>query len=181
MSNFCSPNVAQAKSTYLYTALSVVHLATVHSLTYFNCTCYHRFEVGRSPTVRMERVGWQVAFQRSGLSLGLPLITEETAPGKGFGSMLRPQQKLKQKKLLSEFEYNQQRNILVQSTKMTFFEFLEHWMENYVKYNCEDTTTYGYNNIIYKHIVPFLGNFELQKLQPVFIQHTPKTVITGYA
>lgn len=74
------------------------------------------------------------------------------------------------KKLLNEFEYNQQRNLLVQTTKMAFSEFLEHWMENYVKYNCEETTIYGYRNIIFKHIIPFLGNFELQKLQPAHIQ-----------
>ncbi|OMD44036.1 site-specific integrase [Paenibacillus odorifer] len=74
------------------------------------------------------------------------------------------------KKLLNEFEYNQQRNLLVQTTKMTFSDFLEHWMENYVKYNCEETTIYGYKNIIFKHIIPFLGNFELQKLQPAHIQ-----------
>jgi integrase len=74
------------------------------------------------------------------------------------------------KKLLTEFEYNMQRNLVVQTTKMTFSEFLNHWMENYVKYNCEETTMYGYNNIIYKHIIPYLGNFELQKLQPVHIQ-----------
>ncbi|WP_342476560.1 site-specific integrase [Paenibacillus sp. FSL H7-0350] len=74
------------------------------------------------------------------------------------------------KKLLNEFEYNQQRNLLVQTTKMTFSEFLEHWIENYVKYNCEETTIYGYRNIIFKHIIPFLGNFELQKLQPGHIQ-----------
>lgn len=74
------------------------------------------------------------------------------------------------KKLLNEFEYNQQRNLLVQTTKMTFSEFLEHWIENYVKYNCEETTIYGYRNIIFKHIIPFLGNFELQKLQPAHIQ-----------
>ncbi|OME46944.1 site-specific integrase [Paenibacillus odorifer] len=74
------------------------------------------------------------------------------------------------KKLLNEFEYNQQRNLLVQTTKMTFSEFLEHWIDNYVKYNCEETTIYGYRNIIFKHIIPFLGNFELQKLQPAHIQ-----------
>ncbi|QCT01004.1 integrase family protein [Paenibacillus algicola] len=43
-------------------------------------------------------------------------------------------------------------------------------MDNYVKYNCEETTMYSYKNIIYKHVIPYLGTFELQKLQPVFIQ-----------
>ncbi len=37
-------------------------------------------------------------------------------------------------KLLNEFEYNQQRNLLVQTIKIMLSEFLEHWMEKYVKY-----------------------------------------------
>lgn len=74
------------------------------------------------------------------------------------------------KKLLTEFEYNQQRNIIVQTSKMTLSEFLCHWMDNYVKYNCEETTAYGYTNIINKHVVPYLGNYELQKIQPMHIQ-----------
>ncbi|CAM3699302.1 tyrosine recombinase XerC [Marinicrinis lubricantis] len=74
------------------------------------------------------------------------------------------------KKLLSEFEYNQQRNLVVQSEKLTFSEFMGLWTDNYVKYNCEVTTAYGYNNIIYNHIVPYLGSIELQKLQPAHIQ-----------
>lgn len=59
------------------------------------------------------------------------------------------------KKLLNEFEYNQQRNLLVQTSKMTFAEFLEHWTDNYVKYNCEETTKYFNQNIIYKHVIPY--------------------------
>jgi len=43
-------------------------------------------------------------------------------------------------------------------------------MENYLKYNCEETTAHGYRNIIFKHIVPVLGNNELQKLLPIHIQ-----------
>lgn len=74
------------------------------------------------------------------------------------------------KKLLAEFEYNQQRHTLVESNKITVSEFLNHWMDNYVKYNCEETTVYGYRNILNKHIEPYLGNIELQKLQPTHIQ-----------
>jgi integrase len=81
------------------------------------------------------------------------------------------------KKLLNEFEYNQQRNLVVQNMKMTFVEFLNHWLDNYVKYNCEETTLYGYNNIIFKHIAPYLGNFELQKLQPFHIQQYYKHLL----
>ncbi|GGA49262.1 site-specific integrase [Paenibacillus physcomitrellae] len=74
------------------------------------------------------------------------------------------------KKLLAEFEYNQQRNLLVQTSEITVLEFFEHWLDNYVKYNCEKTTEYGYRNIIFKHIAPYLGHIPLQKLQPSHIQ-----------
>lgn len=43
-------------------------------------------------------------------------------------------------------------------------------MDNYVKRNCEETTAYGYRNILYKHLVPYLGKIELQKLKPGHIQ-----------
>jgi Site-specific recombinase XerC len=74
------------------------------------------------------------------------------------------------KKLLAEFEYNQHRHTLVESSRITVSEFFAHWMENYVKYNCEETTAYGYRNIINKHLAPYLGEIELQKLQPAHIQ-----------
>ncbi|MEK4730063.1 site-specific integrase [Paenibacillus sp. FSL L8-0641] len=74
------------------------------------------------------------------------------------------------KKLLAEFEYNQNRNLLVQSNAMSLIEFLNLWMDNYVKYNCEETTTYGYKNILNKHISHFFGGVELQKLQSGHIQ-----------
>ncbi|WP_168118531.1 site-specific integrase [Paenibacillus sp. HB172176] len=73
------------------------------------------------------------------------------------------------KKILAEFEYNNQRNMHVEVTKMTVSEFFNHWMDNYVKYNCEETTIYGYRNII-KKIDSFLGSIEVQKLQPSHIQ-----------
>jgi integrase len=90
--------------------------------------------------------------------------------GKRIRKYVTASSEVEAEKLLNEFQYNQQRNLIVQSTKMTLAEFLDHWMDNYVKYNCEETTTYGYKNIIYNHILPFLGSLELQKLQSAHIQ-----------
>lgn len=73
------------------------------------------------------------------------------------------------KKILAEFEYNQLRNTLVETNHITVSDFLDLWMDNYVKYNCEETTAYGYRNIN-NHIKNFLGKIELQKLQPSHIQ-----------
>ncbi|OUS77256.1 site-specific integrase [Paenibacillus sp. MY03] len=79
-------------------------------------------------------------------------------------------------KLLTEFNYNQQRNIHVESSNITVFEFFEHWFDNYVKYNCEETTAYGYRNIL-KHVNSFLGGIELQKLNPTHIQQYYKHLL----
>lgn len=81
------------------------------------------------------------------------------------------------KKVLTEFEYNRQRNLLVNSDSIKVKEFLLHWMDNYVKYNCEITTINGYENIINNHVIPYLGNIELQKLQATDIQRYYKYLL----
>ncbi|NOU53812.1 tyrosine-type recombinase/integrase [Brevibacillus borstelensis] len=73
-------------------------------------------------------------------------------------------------KILIEFKYNKQRNLLVQPNKMTVTDLLEYWMDSDVKRNCEETTIYGYKNIIYNHVIPYMGDVDLQKLQPAHIQ-----------
>ncbi|WP_227779995.1 phage integrase SAM-like domain-containing protein [Paenibacillus sp. P13VS] len=73
-------------------------------------------------------------------------------------------------KALTEFKYNKQRNLLVTVNNMSLVELLDYWMKKYVKYNCEETTRYGYNNIISKHIAPYFAHMGLIKLQPMHIQ-----------
>lgn len=74
------------------------------------------------------------------------------------------------KRLLNEFDYNKNRNLLVETTGMLFVEAIRHWMDNYAKYNCEQTTIYGYHNILNKHVTPFFKSVELQRIQPGDIQ-----------
>lgn len=81
------------------------------------------------------------------------------------------------KKILTEFEYNKQRNLLVNSDSIKVKEYLIYWMDNYVKYNCEITTVHGYENIINNHVIPFLGQIELQKLQAIDIQRYYKHLL----
>ncbi|RIX60584.1 site-specific integrase [Paenibacillus nanensis] len=73
-------------------------------------------------------------------------------------------------KALTEFKYNKQRNLLVTVNNMSLVELLDYWMKKYVKYKCEETTRYGYNNIISKHIAPYFVDVELSKLQPMHVQ-----------
>ncbi|WP_342476598.1 N-terminal phage integrase SAM-like domain-containing protein [Paenibacillus sp. FSL H7-0350] len=114
-------------------------------------------------------IAWQGGITKVGTKFRVTFDFGTDSKGKRIRKYTSASSEAEAKKLLNEFEYNQQRNLLLQTTKMTFSEFLEHWIENYVKYNCEETTIYGYRNIIFKHIIPFLGNFELQKLQPAHI------------
>jgi len=58
----------------------------------------------------------------------------------------------------------------VEPSRMTFAEFLRHWMEHYVETNCEATTRSGYEKVIKKHVIPYLGAIPLQKLSPMHIQ-----------
>ena len=74
-------------------------------------------------------------------------------------------------KLLNELEYNQNKNLMIKTAKMSFVEFLNYWMDNYVRKNCEVTTIYGYNSILSKHVKNFFGAIELQKLLPMHIQN----------
>lgn len=117
------------------------------------------------------------SIQKVGKKFRITLELGKDSSGKRIRQYVTASTEAEAKKLLSEFEYNQQRNMLVQPSKMKVVEFLDHWMENYVKYNCEETTEYGYRNIIYKHVVPYLGNIELQKLQPAHIQQYYKYLL----
>ncbi|MFI2856255.1 hypothetical protein ACH6EH_03845 [Paenibacillus sp. JSM ZJ436] len=51
-------------------------------------------------------------------------------------------------KLKTEFDYNQQRGMLVMKNEFTVAEHLERWMKLYVEENCQETTAYGYRNIV---------------------------------
>lgn len=62
-------------------------------------------------------------------------------------------------------------NVFVKPEKLTFTEFLNNWLNNYVKQNCELTTYESYELIIKKHIIPYFKNeVLLQKLQPSDLQ-----------
>lgn len=73
-------------------------------------------------------------------------------------------------KLKTDFDYKEQRSLLANHNKMTVAGALEYWMDSYVKYNCEETTAYGYRNVIYNHMIPALGTKPVQELQPLDIQ-----------
>lgn len=81
------------------------------------------------------------------------------------------------KKALNDFEYGLQRNLAIQQNQMRVAQLMEYWLENDTKYNCTETTIYGYRNIIKRHIVPFLGDTEVQKLSTPQVQKYYKHIL----
>jgi len=60
--------------------------------------------------------------------------------------------------------------ILVKPTKLTVGEYLEQWLRDYVLTNTAPTTADGYSDIVRSHLIPELGRFPLNTLQPSHIQ-----------
>lgn len=103
---------------------------------------------------------WQVTFEH-----GI-----DSSSGKRIRTTQTVKTESEAKKLLTEHNHNQARNLSVQISDMSVHKFLSYWMKQYVAHNCEETTIYGYQNIL-KHIESFLGNIKIQKLLPNQIQN----------
>jgi len=101
------------------------------------------------------------------------LVTLEMGRGPK-GQRLRKYVTVKSKKeaenILSEHQHKINTCTFVLPDNMLFSDLLKHWLEHYVDTNCEVTTKSEYERIINKHIIPYLGKIELQKLAPLHIQ-----------
>lgn len=53
---------------------------------------------------------------------------------------------------------------------MKYKKWLKIWIENYIKPNVKQKTNYTYLKIIENHIIPTLGNYELDDLSPIILQ-----------
>ncbi len=53
---------------------------------------------------------------------------------------------------------------------MIFKEWLIEWFENYVKPSAKDKTQIRYSEIIHQHIIPDLGEYEMDALTPLILQ-----------
>lgn len=117
------------------------------------------------------------SYSRIGSKYRVTLELGTDGAGKRLRKYITVSKESEAKRIITEFEYNKQRDLLVKYEEIKFCEFLEHWMDNYVKYNCEETTIYGYRNIINKHVLSCLGEIQLQKLQTMHIQQYYKQLM----
>ncbi len=53
---------------------------------------------------------------------------------------------------------------------MKYKEWLEEWLDNYIKPTAKEKTYTRYREIVTQHIIPHLGDYELNKLTPIAIQ-----------
>ena len=71
---------------------------------------------------------------------------------------------------LQIFEQKKARKEIVIPTELTLGMWLDQWLTEVVEPNRARSTTYGYSNIIRKHIKPVMGKIVLQELTPQQIQ-----------
>lgn len=74
------------------------------------------------------------------------------------------------KRLLKEFEANKTKGTLIKPNSETLEDWLTYWLTKIASNNNEESTIYGYKNIINKHLISSLGKIQLQKLKPKMIQ-----------
>jgi len=65
------------------------------------------------------------------------------------------------RKAIDEFESNGK---VFEAKKMALREYLDYWMENYVKTNLKFTTYNNYTKDLKNHILPELGDYDINKL-----------------
>lgn len=58
----------------------------------------------------------------------------------------------------------------IEESKIMFADFLDYWLEHYVKINCKYLTHRNYTNIVKVHLKPALGMYKLKAITPAILQ-----------
>ena len=92
----------------------------------------------------------------------------------GAGKRVRKYQtfasKAEAKRALNKHRVQMDEGNYVLPSDWTFAQWMDYWFANIIRPQIEDTTAYGYKNIIDNHLKPRLGGYKLQKLSPRHIQ-----------
>lgn len=87
----------------------------------------------------------------------------KTKKGRGFAS------KLQATEAMREFETSLKKGTYIQPNKMTYREYMEKWLEG--KATTVKASTYGtYSSLVNNHILPAIGNVDLQKITPMKLE-----------
>lgn len=71
---------------------------------------------------------------------------------------------------LKKFIADQSQQKLSPRNEQSLEQWLEYWLENIIRPNRAETTTYAYEKIVENHIVPHLGGLALSKVTPQKVQ-----------
>ena len=71
------------------------------------------------------------------------------------------------RKALQEYE---NAGLFFEPAEISVADYMDYWLENYVKINCKYNTIETYKNVIENHIKPVLGNYKIKSLSPIILQ-----------
>ena len=75
----------------------------------------------------------------------------------------------KAKTALKMFEANKTRQEIVSPNNDTLENYLEYWIRDVKGISCEETTLYGYQLMMNKHIIPKLGKYKIQDISTMIL------------
>lgn len=76
-------------------------------------------------------------------------------------------------------EYNNA-GLHFEPTEISYSDYLDYWMDNYVKIECRENTQRIYSDIIRIHLKPYIGTYRLKAIMPpVLQQHLNKLYAQG--
>jgi len=73
-------------------------------------------------------------------------------------------------KVMNEMLNDLNKGTFIEPKKVNLAEYLDEWMKTYVEPSLAKTTIESYKANIYGHIIPNIGDIEIQKLNPIDIQ-----------
>jgi integrase len=82
-------------------------------------------------------------------------------------------------KRLSDLLHQLDTYTFLRPAKTQLTEYLERWLQDYVRPNLTPRTTEGYEHIIRKYLIPALGNMTLNQLKPEHLQRYYSEKISG--
>lgn len=111
-------------------------------------------------------------------------ICVDTGRGPVTGRRLRHFESVKGSKKIAQQRLHQllhslEQGIYVKPKRITVTEWLDDWLNGYVKTNCSARTLDGYGMIVRHHLVPNLGMLPLSEIQPQHIQRTYARLLEG--
>lgn len=84
--------------------------------------------------------------------------------GKPIRKFKTANSKKEAKTILKEFENNKAKDNIVNPKSVNLETYINYWLNDIKSVRCEETTLYGYKNIINNHIIPEIGMYKIQEI-----------------